>query len=62
MGAQLSSISAFTSDLRTGIELSPIDRELVILRTGVVARGVYEVAQHRTIGLFTGLTEGQVAD
>ena len=58
----ITSISAFTTALRTGIELSEADRELVILRTGVVARGAYEVAQHVTIAKVVGVDPAQIAD
>ncbi|MEI9988844.1 MAG: carboxymuconolactone decarboxylase family protein [Rhizomicrobium sp.] len=42
-------------------ELSPRDREIVILRTGFLCKSGYEWAQHVRIGKREGLTDDEVA-
>ena len=58
----LGPITELTDALRTGITLTPVQRELVILRTGVVSNGEYEVFHHSVIGKVSGLTDAQIAD
>jgi len=41
-------------------DLSPRDREIVILRTGWRCRSGYEWTQHKRIGLRSGLTESEI--
>jgi alkylhydroperoxidase family enzyme len=40
--------------------LPPREREIVILRTGWLCRSGYEFAQHRRIGLASGLSEDEI--
>ncbi len=42
--------------------LSPRDREIAILRVGVICRAGYEFAQHVRIGLDCGITESEIED
>lgn len=42
-------------------DLSPRDRELVILRTGFMCKSGYEWAQHVVIGKDCGLTDAEIA-
>ncbi|KAL8280030.1 hypothetical protein RQP46_007611 [Phenoliferia psychrophenolica] len=44
----------------TQLELSPSDRELVILLTGTSFESAYELAQHVPMGLAAGCSEAQV--
>jgi 4-carboxymuconolactone decarboxylase len=41
-------------------DLSPRQREIVILRTGYLCRSGYEWTQHKRIGLGVGLSEGEI--
>ena len=41
--------------------LPPREREIVVLRVGVLCRSGYEVTQHTRIGLDAGLTPAEIA-
>ena len=54
--------SAFGGVLLYGGELSPRDRELLILRTGFNCRSDYEWGQHVAIAREAGLADDEIAD
>ncbi|QUS41161.1 carboxymuconolactone decarboxylase family protein [Tardiphaga alba] len=45
--------------IRNKGELDPVIRELAITRTGILCEAPYEVAAHRRIGGYVGVTEAQ---
>lgn len=50
----------FAGKLLTGGKLSGRDRELVVLRTGLLCNSEYEWAQHALIGRQAGLTDEEI--
>ena len=58
--ATIEQVFALTGALRTSSGLRRDDQELIILRTAIVANGVYEIPPHRLIARNVGLSAAQI--